>query len=169
LLEYLFKRPKPSDVIICRDYAPIGKVIRENQPILRWKPLKDATAYSVTIVDDKFRVIAESGSLTATSWKSSKPLPRGANYSWQVTTIKDDGSETVLPSAPAPQAKFRVMEQTAFDDLIRIEKSGTKSHLARGIIYAQAGLKAEARAEFQALLKENPRSPPARRLLDSVK
>jgi hypothetical protein len=149
--------------------SPIGKVIRENQPVLRWKPLKDATNYSVTIVDDKFRVVAESGKLTATSWKPSKSLPRRANYSWQVTAIKADGTETASPSSPAPQAKFRVMEQTALDDLTRIEKSVAKSHLARGIIYAQAGLKAEACAEFQSLLKENPRSPLARRLLDSIK
>ncbi len=75
--------------------TPIGKVVRENQPVLRWKPLKDATNYNVIIVDEKFRVVAESGNLTATSWKPSKPLPRGASYSWQVTATRADGSEMV--------------------------------------------------------------------------
>ncbi len=149
--------------------SPIGKVIRENQPVLRWKTLKDATDYSVTIVDDKFRVVAESGKLTATSWKPSKPLPRGANYSWQVTATKADGSETVSPSSPAPQARFRVVEQTTIDEIGKLEKSGKRSHLALGVLYAQSGLKQEARREFEILVKENLKSALARKLLDSVR
>jgi hypothetical protein len=148
--------------------SPIGKVIRESQPVLRWKPLKDATAYSVTVVDDKFRVVADSGKITATSWKPPRALPRGANYSWQVTAIKADGSETVSPASPAPQARFRVVEQTAIDEIGRLEKSGRRSHLALGVLYAQAGLKREARREFEILVRENPKSPLARRLLNSV-
>ena len=149
--------------------TPIGKVIRENQPVLRWKPLKDATSYQVAIVDDKFRVVEQSGKLTATSWKPSKPLPRGANYSWQVTATRNDGTETVSPSSPAPQARFRIVEQNLFDDLQRLEKSGARSHLALGVLYAKAGLKQEARREFEMLVKENPKSSLARKLLQSVK
>lgn len=148
--------------------SPIGKVIRENQPILRWKPLKDATGYSVTIVDDKFRVVAESGKINPTEWKPSKTLPRGANYSWQVTATKPDGTETVSPSSPAPQARFRVVEQTMIDEINRLEKSRTRSHLALGVLYANAGLKQEARREFEILVKENPKSALARKLLVSV-
>jgi hypothetical protein len=44
-----------------------------------------------------------------------------------------------------------------------------RSHLARGVIYAEAGLLDQARAEFAALVKDNPRSQLARRLLSSVK
>jgi len=149
--------------------TPIGKIIKENQPILRWKPLKDAASYSVAIVDDKFRVVEESGKLTATSWKPSKPLPRGANYSWQVTATLADGTETVSPSSPAPQARFRVVEQNLFDDINKLEKSGKRSHFALGVLYAKAGLKREARTEFEKLVKENPKSDVARRLLQSVK
>lgn len=149
--------------------TPIGKVIRENQPLLRWKPLKDAASYQAAIVDDKFRVVEQSGKLTATNWKPSKPLPRGANYSWQVTATKTDGTETVSPSSPAPQARFRVVEQNLFEDLQRLEKSGNRSHLALGVLYAKAGLKQEARAEFEKLVRENPGSPLARKLLQSVK
>ncbi len=149
--------------------TPVGKVIRENQPILRWKPLKDAASYEVAIVDEKFRVVEQSGKLTAMSWKPSKPLPRGANYSWQVTAAKTDGTETVSPASPAPQARFRVVEQNIFEDLQKLEKSGTRSHLALGVLYAKAGLKQEARREFEALVKENPKSNLARKLLLSIK
>lgn len=149
--------------------APIGKVVLENQPELRWRPLKDAQSYSVAIVDEKFRVIAESGKISGTTWKPSKVLPRGANYSWQVTAVKTDGTETVSPSSPAPQARFRVVEQNLFDDLNRLRQSGKPSRLALGVLYAKAGLRQEARAEFEKLVKENPDSPLARKLLQSVK
>lgn len=148
--------------------TPVSKVVRENQPVLRWNPLKDSTRYSVAIVDDKFRVVEESGKLTQTNWKPSKPLPRGRNYSWQVTAIKDDGSEIVPPSSPAPQARFRIAEQTTIDEIGKLEKSGTRSHLALGVLYANAGLKQEAHREFQLLVKENPKSALARKLLKSV-
>ncbi|MDQ3063979.1 MAG: hypothetical protein M3R14_14130, partial [Acidobacteriota bacterium] len=149
--------------------SPIGKVIRDNQPILRWKPLKDADGYKAAIVDDKFRVIEESGKLNSTEWKPSKPLPRGVNYSWQVTATKADGTETVSPAPPAPQARFRVLEQTTLDDLNKLEKQAAKSHLALGVLYAQSGLIDEARREFEILVRENPRSALARKLLASVK
>ena len=149
--------------------TPIGKVIRENQPFLQWKSLKDAQSYSVAIVDDKFRVVAESGKINSTNWKPSKPLPRGANYSWQVTAVKADGTETVSPSAPAPQARFRIVEQNLSDEINRLEKSTPRSHLALGVLYAKAGLKREARAEFEKLVKGNPKSETARKLLQSVR
>lgn len=149
--------------------TPIGKIIKENQPILRWKPLKNAANYSVAIVDDKFRVVEQSGNLTATTWKPTKNLPRGANYSWQVTATLADGRETVSPASPAPQARFRVIEQNLFDEINRLEKSGKSSHLALGVLYAKAGLKQEARSEFEKLVRENPNSKLARQLLQSVK
>lgn len=149
--------------------SPVGKVTREQQPVLRWRALAGAKSYTVAIVDSSFRVVAQSSNLTATEWKPAQPLPRGVNYSWQVTATQTDGAEIVSPVSPAPQAKFRVMEQSAFDEVTRIENSGVKSHLARGVIYAQAGLVNEARTEFEALVHDNPHSQLAHKLLNSVK
>lgn len=150
--------------------TPVGKVIRENRPLLRWKPSKDAASYSAAIVDDKFRVVEQSGELTRTSWQPSKPLPRGANYSWQVTAISADGTATVSPASPAPQARFRVIEQNLYDEINRLEMSGARPpNLALGVLYAKAGMKREARAAFERLVKDNPNSPLARRLLQSIR
>lgn len=146
--------------------SPIGKAVREATPTLRWRPLAGAKNYSVTVVDQSFHVVAQSPVLTQTEWTPTQPLARGANYSWQVTAVQADGTETVSPVAPAPQAKFRVIDQRSFDEVKRAE--ATKSHLARGVIYAEAGLIDEARAEFQALVRDNPRSALARKLLDSL-
>jgi anti-sigma factor RsiW len=149
--------------------APVGKVLRESQPTLRWRPLAGAKSYTVAVVDASFNVVAQSPKLTATTWKLDKDLPRGANYTWQVVAVQADGSEVVSPVAPAPQAKFRVMDKGAFDEVTRLERAGVRSHLARGVVYAEAGLIDEARAEFEALVQENPRSQLARKLLNSVK
>lgn len=148
---------------------PVGKVVRESRPTLRWRPLAGAKRYTVAVVDANFSVVAQSPQLNATTWTLDKPLPRGTNYTWQVTAIRADGSEVVSPISPAPQARFRVMDKSAFDEVTRLEQAGVRSHLARGVIYAGAGLLDEARAEFEALIKENPRSQLARKLLDSVK
>jgi hypothetical protein len=149
--------------------TPLGKVVRESQPTFRWRPLAGAKSYTVAVVDAKFRVVAQSPNLTDTSWTLSQALPRGANYSWQVTALQEDGTEVVSPASPAPQAKFRVLEQNSLDEVTRMENSGERSHLARGVIYAGAGLLDEARAEFEALVRDNPHSGTARRLLKSVK
>ena len=149
--------------------GPFGRVVREDRPVLRWRPLAGAKSYTVAVVDANFSIVAQSPRLTATAWTLDKALPRGANYTWQVTAAGADGTEVVSPVSPAPQAKFRVMDESALDEVTRLEQAGVRSHLARGVIYARAGLIDEARAEFEALVQENPRSQLARRLLDSVK
>lgn len=146
---------------------PVGKVVRTTRPTFRWRPLGGASSYTVAVVDAKFNVVEQGSGLTATEWTPSQPLPRGAVYGWQVTALRD-GKEVASPVAPAPQAKFRVLEQTVAENLARVEAGHADSHLARGVLYARAGLLDEARQEFQSLLKANPRSAVARKLLESV-
>lgn len=149
--------------------GPVGKVVREDRPVLRWRPLAGAVSYKAAIVNSKFQVVAESLPSNATEWAPTVALPRGQTFYWQVAATLADGSETTSPRSPAPQAKFRVLEQTAEDELRRLEESAPESHLARGVLYAHAGLVEEAAAEFRELVKLNPRSPVARQLLLSVR
>lgn len=148
---------------------PVGKVVRDDSPSLRWRPLPAASGYKVAVVDSSFRVVAESESVTATEWTPPAPLPRGQTYYWQVTATLADGGEVTSPATPAPQAKFRVLDERASADLKLLEEAAPDSHLARGVLYARAGLLAEAEAEFQKLVSLNPRSPVARKLLRSVR
>lgn len=148
--------------------APVGRVVRKAQPTFSWRPLSGASGYTVAVVDAKFNVVEQSEPLTTTVWTPSKPLARGVTYSWQVTALRD-GAEVVSPSAPAPQAKFKVLEQDLADELARVEEAHADSPLVRGVFYARAGLLDEARREFQDLAEANPRSPVARKLLRSVR
>ncbi len=148
--------------------TPIGKVVQTDRPALRWRPRAGAASYTVTIVNSSFKPVAQSPGLSATEWRPTTSLPRGMTYFWQVTALMPDGTEVTSPTSPAPQAKFRVLDESTNDNLKLLEKANTDSPLARGVLYAKAGLLDEAEAEFNKLVKENPRSPLARKLLRSV-
>ncbi len=148
---------------------PVGKIVRSDRPVLRWRSLAGAVSYTIAIVNANFRVVEQSQPLSTTEWTPVQPLPRGANYYWQVTAMLPDGSEVTSPVSPAPQAKFRVLDESALDDLKLLEKANTDSHLARGVLFARAGLMDEAAAEFEKLVEANPRSSMARNLLESVR
>lgn len=149
--------------------SPVGKILREQQPLLRWRALAGATSYTVAIVNADFKQVAQSPPLTATEWTPPVPLERGAIYFWQVTAIAPDGREVTSPAPTAPQAKFQVLDGRTFDELRTFAGAYPDSALALGVLYARAGLLDEAANEFEKLVKLNPRSPVARKLLESVR
>ncbi|HZF40271.1 MAG TPA: zf-HC2 domain-containing protein [Blastocatellia bacterium] len=147
---------------------PVGKVILSDHPTFRWSRLDGATSYVVEIYDDKLALVATSPRLTDLSWTAAQSLQYGAIYSWQVKTIKD-GREFVTPRAPAPQATFRILDQAKANELVQARRAYASSHLALGLLYAQAGLIDEAERELRALQKANPNSAIVSRLLANVR
>lgn len=79
-----------------------------------------------------------------------------------------DGREVVVPEPPAPEARFKVLEQAKVEELARARRQFADSHLTLGLLYAQAGLKDKAVQELQALVDANQSSPLAHKLLRSV-
>jgi hypothetical protein len=149
--------------------SPVGIVITKDRPVLRWEPLRGAESYRVEIsdIEARYREVAASPTLTATEWKVDRALPRGRNYSWQVIAVKE-GKEVKAPSGDQAEPKFRVLEKSKLSEIERVRKASPKSHLALGLLYAQAGLLDEAEAEFRALTAANPQSAEARSLLRDV-
>lgn len=147
--------------------APVGRAVESTRPVFRWSPLAGAESYVVTVTDADLNEVVGSGPLQTTEWRTPAALERGRTYSWQVTARKD-GREIVSPALPAPQAKFRVLEQAKARELERARREFPDSHLALGVLYARAGLFVEAEREFRLLLSANPRSRVARRLLSQV-
>jgi hypothetical protein len=146
---------------------PTGSVSLTDRPAFRWSAMEGATGYVVEIYDDQFKLAASSPQLTNRSWTIPQPLPRGKVYSWQVKAIKD-GQEITWPRPPAPQAKFRILDQSKANELVRARRAYSSSHLTLGLLYADAGLLREAEHEFRLLLRANPNSPLARTLLRQV-
>jgi hypothetical protein len=79
-----------------------------------------------------------------------------------------EGEEIKAPRPPAPQAKFRVLDQAKMQEIAQANKAYGSSHLTMGLLYVQAGLLDEAEQHFQALRKSNPDSALVRRLLNEV-
>jgi anti-sigma factor RsiW len=144
--------------------SPVGKMLRSDHPVFRWGRLEGATDYSVKVYDANLRKVAASPQLSVTEWRPAQPLARGGVYIWQVTATKD-GAEVISPVAPAPEARFRVLDEARAAELDQAEQKYAESHLTLGILYARAGLLEDAEREFQALVKANPHSPLARKLL----
>ena len=144
---------------------PVGNVVLSNQPRFRWSAMEGASAYLVEIYDDQFKLVASSPQLNGRSWTTS--LARGKVYSWQVKAIKD-GQEITSPRPPAPQAKFRVLDQAKANEIARAKRDFASSHLTLGLLYADAGLLKEAEQEFRLLRRANPNSELARNLLRQV-
>lgn len=90
--------------------APIGKVVLRDRPTFKWTRLSGATAYVVEVYDAQFNLVAKSPELTRNVGTPQQPLARGQNYASQVRVLKD-GQEIQAPRPPAPQAKFRVLDQ----------------------------------------------------------
>ncbi len=147
---------------------PIGKVSFADRPTFRWSGLKGATGYIVEIYNERFVLTATSPLLEGQSWTPSEPLPRGVIYSWQVKAVRE-GEQIIAPRAPAPQAKFRILDQAGVDEITRARRSYRSSHLTLALLYARAGLLDEAEQELRALQKANPDSTIVRRLLLSLR
>lgn len=148
--------------------APVGKVVFADRPTFRWTLLAGATAYVVEIYDEQFTLALKSEAVQRPPWTPSQPLARGRVYAWQVKATKD-GQEVQAPKPPATQARFRVLAQPRAEEIARARRHYASSHLALGLLYAQAGLLDEAEQELRALRRTNPDSAVVRRLLAQVR
>jgi hypothetical protein len=158
--------------------SPVGKVIEDERPTLRWNPLGSnpmrrspligATRYTVTITDSNFNEVAKSPELRGTQWQVPLPLKRGGVYRWQVIAVID-GRQLKSTTPPAPDAVFKVLGQAEVEEIERAQRAYPNSHLLRGVLYSKTGLVDEAEREFKALVAANPRVPIARKLLASLR
>ena len=147
--------------------GPARRVITEARPTMRWQPLSGATNYVISIFDNNFNRVATSPPLSKTNWTVGVPLQRGQTYSWEVTATKD-GKQITAPVAPDPRAQFKLLEADKLSALSKLKQQKPVSHLALGLMYASFGLVNDAEDEFRKLVKENPDSALAKKLLRTV-
>jgi hypothetical protein len=146
---------------------PSGKVLLTDRPAFQWTRLSDADGYVVEVYDAQFKLVSSSSTLTDLNWTAPR-LRRGQVYSWQVKAIKG-GQALIAPQPTAPQAKFRILDQATAAEIARARRDYASSHLLLGLMYARAGLLAEAEQEFRGLQKANPEVTIVRRLLANVR
>jgi anti-sigma factor RsiW len=148
--------------------APAGVVLMSDRPVFRWSRFEGASGYVVEVYDDQFKLVMSSPEVTTVSWTATQSLARGKLYSWQVKAVKD-GQEVTVPRPPAPQAKFRVIDQGRMNEILRAKRAYGSSHLTLALLYAEAGLVSEAEQELRMLQKANPQSEIVRKLLRQVR
>jgi len=148
--------------------APSRTVIVTDRPTLKWEKAAGATSYRVYVNDQTGQVITRSDELPSetTEWKLTQVLKRGEVYVWTVVAIID-GKEIVSPGTAAPEMKFLVLSARSLEQLNTLKK--IRSHLALGVFYANGGLTAEAQQEFRELVRLNPKSKVASKLLKAVR
>lgn len=147
---------------------PVGTVTLSDRPTFRWSQLNGAAGYVVEVYDERFGLATAGPQITDHSWTAPQPLKRGKIYYWQVKAVKD-GRELKTPRAPAPQAKFRILDAARANELAQARRSYASWRLILGLLYAQAGLLDEAEREFRELQENNPNSELVQRLLKQVR
>lgn len=127
--------------------SPAGVVVGTARPRFRWVAPDGKATYVVSVYDGSAEV-ATSGALTATEWTPPSDLPAERTLAWQVE-VTGVAQPFVMPAPPAPPALFRVAPAA---DRAQIEAALARfpnDHLLHAVLYARAGLVAEAEAALQ--------------------
>lgn len=148
--------------------APAGVVLESDRPVFRWRALEGASEYFVTVHDAKLRQVENSGPVAGTEWSIPRPLARGETYSWQIRSVLN-GKTVISPKPPAPETRFRVLDQKAFAAIETAKRVLGRSHLAMAVLYWKHGLIEAAEREVEALARANPGSTVAPELLRSLR
>lgn len=145
---------------------PFTTVISTDRPTFYWTALSGATSYTVSVFDADLHLVITSKPLTETQWLLPDRLEAGVIYTWTVTARKD-GQEIIAPAPPA-RAEFTILGNPKLLKLNTMV-SRTKSHAARGFLYAEAGLLDEAEKELRTHLGLWPTDKRANRFLHRVR
>lgn len=127
--------------------SPDHAVIISTRPQFQWANRQGAT-YRVILRDGND--IVESGALRNPRWTPRHDLKRGHEYLWQVE-LTVDGARSTYPKPPDPPARFRVLEQSALDEIDAARKRYPDDALLHAVILARHGLRDETLAELDRL------------------
>ncbi len=150
-----------------RAIEPFRSSVLEPRPRFAWTPVPGARSYRVAVFDADYEEVARSEALHGTTWTPSKPLPGGVDLSWHVVADTEAG-EISSTGADRAEAVFRVLTPQEAAEVELGETHYRESHLLRGLLYSRHGLLHDARREFRRLAEQNPGSPVARALIESV-
>ncbi|HYC88176.1 MAG TPA: hypothetical protein VEO54_03120 [Thermoanaerobaculia bacterium] len=128
------------------ELAPAGIVVDDTRPRFTWPERRGAT-YVVSLYEND-EEIAHSPALAAPEWRPERELRRGRTYAWQVEVRRGDALE-VLPPPTAPEARFRIAGEDEHRQIEEAKRAHPDDHLLHAVLYARAGLEAEARAAWE--------------------
>lgn len=119
--------------------SPDQTVVAGPRPRFQWAA-RPGASYNVILRDGD--AIIESGALTDPRWTPPRDLTRGREYQWQIE-LTIDGERSIYPKAPDPPARFRVLAQSALDEIADTRKREPDDALLQAVILARHGLRDE--------------------------
>ena len=146
--------------------APLGVVVESQKPTLRWKPIAGAE-YKASVYEEGYNEAAAGAWMHDAEWQVPKALRRGARYSWQIS-VRHNGEEFTVPVAPAPEARFKVLDAAGEAEIAQLKANGADSHMLLGIRYAQLGALDDAERELRQAGEHGSDASTLAALLSSV-
>jgi hypothetical protein len=156
-----------SETAVVAELHPAGEVVEDDRPAFSWTATPGARYVVMVLANDE--PVATSEPLGDTEWRPSRPLRRGTTYSWQVETRRSDGSTTVAPAPPQPEALFRIADADTLAEIDAASRAHPDDHLLLAILYARAGMKTRAVAELDSHLASHPADAQAAALADGIR
>ncbi|HYH07643.1 MAG TPA: hypothetical protein VEK11_11360 [Thermoanaerobaculia bacterium] len=144
--------------------SPAGIVVESQRPRFTWD-VAGGERFEVWLFAEG-REVARSGTLTQKAWTPQRPLRRGVTYTWELQ-VERKGESEVYPMPPAPPAEVHVLEAAVHQELEAARREHAGDHLLLGLLYARAGMIAEAHAELGRVTGEQDVAV-ARRLRDNL-
>jgi hypothetical protein len=145
--------------------APAGIVVESQRPRFTWD-IAGGERFEVWLFAEG-REVARSGSIKEKAWTPQRPLRRGVTYTWEVQVERNSGETEVHPMPPAPPAEVHVLDAKTQEEIEEARREHAADHLLLALLYARAGLVAEARAELGQVTSEKDVEA-ARRLRDDL-
>lgn len=145
--------------------APAGIVVESQRPRFTWD-IAGGERFEVWLFAEG-REVARSGSLKEKAWTPQRPLRRGVTYTWEVQVERNGGETEVHPMPPAPPAEVHVLDAKLHEEIEEARRKHAGDHLLLALLYARAGLVAEAKAELGRVTSEEDVEA-ARRLRDNL-
>ena len=151
---------------VLEQVTPVGTIVREVRPRLRWQGCTEATSYVVSlgVVGSDEPALRQELPAGRTDWPPLAPLRRGAVYEWRVEARR--GAEVIdrAPHQSASGVRFEVLGTVETAELEKIERQNSGNPLILGTAYLRAGLWEAAAGKYRQLALEHPKSVMAERL-----
>ncbi|MCB1008078.1 MAG: hypothetical protein KDB94_04190, partial [Acidobacteria bacterium] len=149
--------------------APLGVLVSEERPVLRWRRGEEAPRdVVVEILDGSGVTLAESPHLTGSEWRPPRALPRGRPLLWRLRYRDREGDWREVPEAPFGGVRFALLRG---EELAWREREVAASHgslLVAAVLSAQLGALEEARTALLDLARLNSGEPLVGRLLTDL-
>ncbi len=127
--------------------TPAGVVLDTPRPEFHWTAEGGSP---VVVIYDGETEIARNPPLRTGSWTPAHDLPRGRTYAWQLEITKNGEIDYV----PSPPALFRIASEEEHRQIEEAHRARPADHLLHAVLYARAGLRAEALASLR--MADNP-------------